>query len=297
MAASGAKWVRISFQWSSVQSGGPNSYNWAILDRGVNAARARGMHVLANPAYTPTWAQPAGATSDKFPPADPTTYANFVAAAVARYAPLGVKDWEIWNEPNTPQFWQPLPDPVAYVTLLRTTYSAVKRVDPTAVVLTGGTAPAGATLDAMSSDGRSYSPYRWLRLLYENGAGASFDAVATHPYASFPYSPATSWGNTMQMPAMYDLMRSWGDGAKKLWGTEMGYPTGAGSGAVDEATQATYIRDYLTVWSRWGFVGPLFLYQLRDRGTNVADVEDNFGIVRRDFSKKPAYDVFDQGVG
>jgi hypothetical protein len=66
---------------------------------------------------------------------------------------------------------------------------------------------------------------------------------------------------------------------------------------VDEATQATYIRDYLTVWSQWRFVGPLFLYQLRDRGTDLASREDNFGIVHRDFSKKPAYDVFDQGVG
>src|SRR3954468_5557188 len=297
MAASGAKWVRISFQWSSVQSAGPDSYNWAILDRGVNAARARGMHVLANAAYTPAWARPAGATSDKVPPADPTTYANFVAAAVARYAPLGVKHWEIWNEPNTPQFWQPLPDPVAYSTLLSATYTAVKRVDPTVIVLTGGTAPAGASLDAMSSDGRSYSPYRWLRLLYENGARASFDAVATHPYASFPYSPATSWGNTMQMPAMYQLMKTWGDGAKKLWGTEAGYPTGTASGAVGEATQATYIRDYLTAWRGWAFVGPLFLYQLRDRGTTLASREDNFGILHHDFSKKPAYDVFDQGVG
>jgi len=296
IAASGAKWVRIDFSWAAVQWGGPTSYDWAIIDRAVTAANARGLHVLANPAYTPSWAR--AGSDDKYPPVDPNTYASFVQRAVERYAPQGVHHWEIWNEPNVPQFWKPRPDPVAYLNLLRPASTAIHAVDPTATVITGGTATAGPSLDSMGGDGVSYSPYRWLRLLYENGGRSSFDAVATHPYATFPYSPLESWGSTMWTADMHALMVSKGDGAKKLWGTEAGYPTGSASGAVSESTQAQYIKDYLTAWSGWiSWAGPLFIYQMRDRGTNLADREDNFGILHRDFSKKPAYNAFDQGVG
>jgi len=294
MAASGAKWVRIDFYWSGVQPT-PTTYDWSSIDRAVNAANARGLHVLANSAYTPAWARAGG--DDKYPPVDVSTYATFVQRAVQRYAPLGVHHWEIWNEPNVQQFWHPRPDPSAYAALLRAAYSVIKAADPSATVITGGTATAGPTLDSMSSNGINYSPYRWLRLLYEGGNRSYFDAVATHPYATFPYSPLEPWGSTLWTEDMHVLMTQWGDGAKRIWGTEAGYPTGTAAGAVSEVTQAAYIRDYLTVWGQMSFVGPLFLYQLRDRGTDPADREDNFGIVHRDFSKKPAYDVFDQGVG
>ncbi len=297
IAATGAKWVRGDFYWSTLNPS-PGVYDWSTTDRFVAAANARGLHVLANPAYTPSWARP-GCGDDKCPPADMQTYANFVAAAAARYAPLGVHHWEIWNEPNVPQFWKPAPSPSQYALMLRAAYVAIHNVDPSATVLTGGTATAGASLDSMGGDGVSYSPYRWLRLLYEGGNQSFFDGVATHPYATFPYSPLEQWNSTWWTDDMHALMAAHGDDAKKLWGTEAGYPSCSVSGyCVNESTQAQYIHDYLTVWRDWSaWTGPLFIYQMRDRGTSLSDPESNFGLVHNNWSPKPSYGVFDQDVG
>ena len=112
IAATGARWVRFDVMWSVVQEHGRESWDWSTADRAIQAARARGLNVLATLTNTPEWARPSGATSDKFAPLDPADFARFAAAAVARYAPQGVHAYEIWNEPNV-GFWQPLPDPTA----------------------------------------------------------------------------------------------------------------------------------------------------------------------------------------
>ena len=93
-----------------------------------------------------------------------------------------------------------------------------------------------------------------------------------------------------------------GDGAKRIWGTETGAPTGADVGgctansgkSVTEATQAQYAAQYILRWTKdWGaFTGPLFWFQVRDNGTNVWDWNDNLGLLRRNYTAKPAYDVF-----
>lgn len=57
---------------------------------------------------------------------------------------------------------------------------------------------------------------------------------------------------------------------------------------LSEEEQANLIqRNYLGYLA--GGVDKLFVYNLRDKGTNRAEKEDNFGIVHRDFSPKKAY--------
>jgi hypothetical protein len=98
-------------------------------------------------------------------------------------------------------------------------------------------------------------------------------------------------------------MVQFGDGAKKIWGTEAGAPTGADIGActaghpgrsVSEATQSQFVADYFKGWygDYASFTGPLFWFQIRDNGTNRGSVDDNLGLLRRDFSQKPAYRTF-----
>ncbi len=285
MQAVGAKWVRVDFDWSSIQPTSPTKWSWAPTDRVVNAARARGLEVLAMPAYTPPWARAAG-TTDKYPPTNPDHYAAFVAAATARYKPLGVRHWEIWNEPNISMFWAPKPDAAAYTTLLGKAATAIRGVDPAAVVISAGLSPAP---DA--SDGTLVSPLTFLRRMYDNGAGPSLDAVGHHPY-SFPYEPMYpgSWNAFYTASEMHALMQQRGDGAKKIWATEVGFPTGTASGrSVDEATQATRVRQLLSAWFDWSFHGPIFWFSMRDFSTNQSDYTSMFGLLRKDFSQKPAY--------
>ena len=292
MKAAGATWVRVDFDWPSIQPRSSTRWNWAPTDRVVNAARARGLQVLAMPAYTPAWARASG-TNGKYPPTNPDHYAAFVRAAVNRYKSLGVKHWEIWNEPNSYKFWAPKPSVVAYTTLLKKAATAIRSADASAVVITAGLSPAS---DA--ADGTMVAPATFLRGIYDNGGQSSFDAVGHHPY-SFPYEPMTaaSWNAFYQTLDLSSLMQSKGDGAKKIWATEVGFPTGTVSGrSVDEATQATRVRQLTSAWFDWSFHGPMFWFSLRDFSTNQADHAHMFGLLRYDFSQKPGYAALVQSL-
>ena len=292
MAASGATWVRVDFSWSSVERV-RGTYDWRNLDRVVTAVRSRGMQVLALPAYTPEWARPAG-TTNKTPPTDPTGFAAFTAAAAARYVPRGVTVYEIWNEPNIAPFWAPKPDVAAYAALLKATAAKVRAAAPSAVLVVGGLSPASDV-----ADGTRVDPRTFLTKLYALGARSSFDAVGVHPY-SFPALPSdvttATWNTFQKMSTMRQTMVANGDSAKKIWLTETGAPTGTSSQAVSEARQAAIVADTLTAVADLSWAGPVFFYAMRDRGTNLDDREDNFGLLRRDFSAKAAWTALLTGL-
>ena len=141
MNALGVGWVRYDFEWDQIQAAGPTSYNWAATDRVVKAVLAHHLKLLPIIAYSPPWARPSGCGSYMCGPANPADYAAFARVVVARYAPQGIHQWEIWNEPNTSGFWKPAPDPSAYAALLKGAYAAIKGQDPTAIVVSGGLSP------------------------------------------------------------------------------------------------------------------------------------------------------------
>jgi hypothetical protein len=147
------------------------------------------------------------------------------------------------------------------------------------------------------------SPVSFLRGIYANGGRGFFDAVSHHPY-SFPCSPlvSASWNAFTQTQYLHDVMVQNNDGGKKIWGTESGAPTAVNTGpcaagpnvSVTEAQQAQWVDDYFTGWYKnfGSFTGPLIWFQIRDNGTNPTSFDDHFGLLRRDFSPKPAYGEF-----
>lgn len=287
--AAGSRWVRIDINWSLIQRGGPTSYEWAPFDRVVQAASSRGLRVLAGVLYTPAWARAAG-TDSSYPPTDLTTYANFCRAAVAHYAPMGVKHWEIWNEPNIP-FWKPEPDPARYAQMLKLAYPAIKQTDPQAFVISAGLSPYGGYGNVAPG---LMNPLTFLERMYAAGAAGSFDALGWHPYnfGGLFYHPMSAWSQLSEtQPSARSLMVAYGDGAKQIWGTEFGAPTG-GDGGITEAAQAEMVRSGYTIWKGWSWAGPLMWYSLRNTGTNLSDREQNFGLIRYDYSPKPSYSVY-----
>jgi hypothetical protein len=283
MASTGAQWFRASITWGSIELS-PGVYSWTGTDRVVQGALERGLSVVAVISSAPGWDRKPGCVTDECAPNDPAPYAAFVRVAVQRYAPLGVHAWEIWNEPNQAAFWGPRPDPVAYTDLLERSSSAIHEVDPGATVMNGGLAPA-------SDRGWEISPLTFLRRIYELGGGAYLDAVAHHPY-QFPDPPTSPEASNafLQTAKLHDLMVSFGDGAKKIWGTEVGAPT-RGPRSVSETNQAMWLREYYDIWNGWAFTGPLFWYSMRDTG-NADTLEDSYGLVHHDRLPKPGLAAF-----
>jgi hypothetical protein len=293
MVRLGAQWIRFDLNWADIQSDGRSSYDWARYDALVNAVVTRGLEPLVIVAYTPAWARPADcADDDKCGPARIHDYTKFVRKSVKRYKSLGVNHWEIWNEPNLVSFWKPAPDIDRYAQMLIRASAAIHRADRDAVVLTGGTAPAG-------NDGTNVAPVTWLAGLYERSAGGSFDAVSHHPYcypwlAPGEYAEWCAWSQMADTPvSLRSVMVDNGDGHKKIWMTEYGAPTG-GPRAIDEETQAEWVTKAFAEVEQASWAGPLFWYNHRD---GAVDPEDYFGLRRLDWSAKPSWTAYRESAG
>jgi hypothetical protein len=293
-ASTGAAWIRIDVQWNVVQAKGPTSWNWHAFDTMVRKSEQAGLKVMAVLSWTPDWAN--GGRGMYAAPSDPSAFAKFAAAAAERYGPGGpggthVRWWEIWNEPNNPIYWTGAPNAPAYVALLEPTFSAIKARDPGATVITGGLAPNG---DLNADPTNPMHPINYLKAMYAAGAHGSFDAVGHHPYAPnkgplVDTPGADGWNSFLYTETIHQVMQAHGDGAKKIWGTETGLPTGTCERCFSETTQRDWLVQEYFQWAAWSFTGPLFWHSARDEKTGSAQRSENFGLLRTDFSSKPAF--------
>ena len=89
----------------AIDEADPASYHWALYDRILAAAEARGLRVL----LTVTGPGPRWATrsrEDRVTRPSPTRFRRFVTAVGRRYRDQ-VDHWSVWNEPNHPDFLAP----------------------------------------------------------------------------------------------------------------------------------------------------------------------------------------------
>ena len=279
--------IRIGAEWAWIQYAGPSTYDWSQIDQEISEVRSAGLTVDLVITGCPPWAAVAGTAGQPSPqPADPMAFAKFAAAVAARYAPVGVTDFEIWNEPNNVAFWQPAPNPAAYTALLRAAYASIKAADPAAFVITGGLAPE-------SDDGTNLNAITFLTDMYADGAKGSFDALGYHPY-SYPALPNTfefwsGWSQMSQTPTSIEgVLSANGDSGKPLWLTEVGAPT-SGPGGVGLAAQAEELTQAIADAKATSSVGALYIYTYEDSGSDPTTNEDWFGLLNADGSPKPAF--------
>lgn len=278
----GARWLRVDIDWSVIE---PNrgQQNWSVPDRVIDKARAAGLELVGIIAYTPAWARVANGADTHGYPADPAEFATFSRQVAQRYSNR-VSHWEIWNEPNLTSFFRPAADVDKYVQLLAAAAPAIKSVQGSARILNGGLAPA-------VDDGTNISPVTFVQQLYAKGAQQHFDILSIHPY-SYPALPSDAstqnWNTFHRMRLMRDTMVQYGDSATKIWATEFGAPTGTASNSVSPQRQSDIIADGIAEARRLGYVEKVFIYSMRDRGTDRNDVEQNFGLLYQNFTTKPA---------
>lgn len=287
----GIRWLRTDLRWDLVQAAGPDQYDWSTFDRIVFLARERDIRILPVVGFTPAWARSEPATPS--PPKDLQAFSDFLAVAVQRYRAAGIRAWEIWNEPNMAMFWPPSPDPVLYARLLRASYAAIKAVDPEAIVLLGGLAPAPET-GPDEGPIRYFAAADFLEKVYEVAPEGPFDVLAFHPY-SYPHMPSdpSGWnGWSIMTGPIRRLMGDNGDVTKQIWLTEYGAPVYGGTDGVTGEMQKEMLAEAFRLARTYSWAGPLFWYSYRDLGADPADKEDWFGIVRSPGDPKPAYADF-----
>ncbi len=127
-SALGADWVRLWALWQDMETS-PGQYNEpliAAMNGRIAALKARGVKVLVVVHRTPAWAS--GGRGGIAPPSNPATFGAFMGE-IAQRVP-GADAWELWNEPDSGEFWAGGADPAAYAALLRSAYPAIKAVQP-----------------------------------------------------------------------------------------------------------------------------------------------------------------------
>jgi polysaccharide biosynthesis protein PslG len=274
----GAGWIRIVVQWHKIEPTSRN-YDWSTADNAVQAARAAGLNILmciSGPA--PVWAQSPGADPQAIgnPPADPAAFGEITRLIADRYK-ASVGTWEIWNEPNVPEFFTPL-DVGRYAALLRQAYVSIHAAAPNSIVMSGGLSSATHGIESVD----------FVRRLYAAGAGDMMDAIALHPY-TYPY-PITEdpLGRGDAVPQVHQLMAAHGAGRKKIWITEYGQATGTSQYAVAGDRQAGILVDFLKWASALDYLGPPFLFTTRDLGTDPSYADFNYGLYTVDYTPKPS---------
>lgn len=287
MKSVGITSVRFDANWASVEPVSPDAPNWARLDQAVSAVRSAGMSADLIIDGCPPWAAVPGAGDNGFgQPASPAQFAQFAAQVAARYAPRGVRDFEIWNEPNIKAFWQPAPNPVAYTADLKAAYSAIKALDHSAFIIAAGLAPHSMTQVGVS-------PIAFLESMYAHGAKGKFDALGYHPY-SFPLLPDTpaassGWSEmNYSSPSLRSVMMAAGDRTKPIWLTEFGAPT-KGPVGIGNANQALYLSQGIHDAKAASWIGAVYIYTWRDTGTDKRHSRDWFGLLTARGAKKPSY--------
>lgn len=258
--------LRVAVPWVYIEPAA-GTYDWSKMDAVVETATAMGFKLTGAVTATPTWAglPLAGAPS-------PDTYAGFAGTVAARYGSQ-IASYEVWNEPNGVMFYAPI-SASGYTEMLKAAYTAIKAVNPDAVVLAGS---LGATTDV---HGISVTPQRFLAEMYAAGAAGYFDALSYHPYHfTLPFSGGAGTTNAPldQVRMLYELMVANGDGGKQIWATEYGTATTPGWG-VTQTEQAALLRDFLTAWSKLSYAGPAFVFTSQDAQTGILNHEFNFGL-------------------
>jgi hypothetical protein len=184
----GAKWARVQTGWSRCETE-RGVYDFAWLDEIVDSLTAAGVQTMfsvtfGNKLYMPDAPHESavGYSPIYYDGAAPA-WTAFVRALAAHYRDR-VSQWEVWNEPNIPQFWQPGKVSAAdYAELVRITAQPVRAKIPDATIVGGAT---------------SLVDPAFLVQALRAGLADSIDAFSFHPYQMVPEH---------NLQNMHDLLR------------------------------------------------------------------------------------------
>jgi hypothetical protein len=304
----GAGWNRFPIYWNHVESR-EGFFDWTAIDRAVSDDLRHGLNIdailLGTPEFHRDEQRIAGMHEPIFSDGtdtyhegktiNPDNYwANFVFLTVSRYMPegelaqsngwaegVGIRVWEIWNEPDYLPFWSgSIGD---YARLLKVAYIVAHSVDSEAQVMFGG-------------------------LVYNSEEGTNYLARVLALYEEDPFHEENNW--YMDMVAVHNYNYAWRSGwlvrwvretlraynlERPIWLNETGapvwddYPGPTWTEASDERVlrvtqdqQASFlIQSAAYAWYEGADV--IFFHQLYDDcgnqppGTNFAPDDEQFG--------------------
>jgi hypothetical protein len=279
----GISFVRLDFLWNDIEIK-QGQFGFSKYDDIVSLLTNSEIEILGLLSYSADWAGP-GWNS---PPYKNKTFVNYASKVIERYKDK-VKHWEIWNEPDDEQYWKPQDGMVRYVALLKDVYQAAKRIDPNCKILNGGLSKNITTS---------------LNKIYKNDGGKYFDILAIHPFVN-PLNQVDVARVQGLYRACKRIMQKNGDD-KKIWFTELGCPGVKAPSKSNswwlgisptEKQQAQWVEKiYTELLIEMPDCDKIFWAFFRDCKNYWNNGIDSFGILRWNFSKKPAFNAYRDSV-
>ncbi len=284
--------VRFTVRWDGVARTRPSdprdpsdpAYDWREFDAVLHGLRRYGIDPVVTLYGTPGWAN--GGRGPNWAPSSAASFGSFARAAARRYP--WVRQWTIWNEPNSSVFLRPTTAKTYVDRLLNPGYAQLHAAIAGVQVAGGVTSPRAGSAGV--------APVPWIRGMA--AAHAKLDAYAHHPYPGRPQSE-TPWGPkcvNCQTITMADLERLEREvvrafGHKPIWLTEYGYQTNPPDIfiGVSPEQQATYYASAALRVYRASAVTMLIYFIVRDDSSPAGWQS---GFFTSDGLVKPSYAAF-----
>lgn len=203
-------------------------------------------------------------------------FADYAAAAVksvdSRHALF-----ELWNEWNLAAKKDADFNSGNYLALARAVYPVMKQAAPDARLIVG----------AIGDD----PGWSWTSEILQAGILKYADGISVHLYNFCMGQQKRTAREVIERLTNFHKMVDQANGSSDfpVYVTEAGWPTANDKCGVNEQSEADNMAQ-LILWastaSSW--LKGLWLYELKDSGTNPSDLEDNFGLYRFDNSPKQA---------
>lgn len=316
----GVNWVKQQVRWEDIETE-RDVFDWTVMDTYLPSAQNQGLKVLISVVTAPEWAREPGVNLERHgPPANPQDYADFVTTILERYPDM-IHAVEVWNEQNLDREWTSTGGLTAanYITLLRTSYQAIKAVDPGVIVVSGALSPTGVSDGVGAWDDFVYMDQMIAAglLNYTDCVGAHHNGINVNPDYRFnevPNDPSAtfrgpfdnqhhSWSFRSTLEGYAQKIAAAG-GDQKLCVTEFGWASAEGLDGVPQGfdfandntleEQADFTRRALTNMVEWDFVQLAFLWNL-NYGPQAGWAVDNdnvaYSIIGPGFQFRPVFDV------
>lgn len=280
IAAAGIKYVRMDFDWQSIEQA-KGVYTWDAYDELTSNLEKRGLGVIYILDYSNSFYEDLVTPENPLPwESQKTTaspqhkesieaFARWSAAAALRYRGKNII-WDIWNEPNI-NFWKPKPDVAQYSALALATCKAVKEVVPDAVMI----APSTSEIQL---------PF--LESFLSSGILKYLDAVSVHPYRDYSKSPETVLSEYEKLNGLIEKYTPKNKKNIPIVCSEWGYSS-ATNGIAKEKQAEYIVRIQLT--NVLAGVPISIWYDWKNDGIDTNDLGQNFGTVTFNEIPKPSY--------